>query len=440
MKLNIKRILLGLLLPVILVIVGGCAEEVSPYDQNDQEGYRVSVRYDANGGTFTTNTSVIVDSYDPGTLPQSGGKASVALLAPDNAARGNDAFTAVHNGYFLAGWYAERTESKDAEGNVTYTYGGKWNFETDRLEVDPNGSYTASQPVLTLYAAWVPLFEVEFYDRASGELLDSYSFDPSQGAQLQVPGWDAETGVMEMHHFPQRPGYTFDSVFYDAAGTKPVTTDTIEHTGKVDEATGTANDSVMKLYVDFMEGEWYRIETVEQFLDNASVSGCYEILADLDFTDEIWPSNLVYGNYTGTIRGNGHTISNVQLRQTNTAKENAGLFGYLTETARISDLKLENITFTIESGSRVTGTSFGLLAGTISSGAQITGVTIVNGLVQIDSDCYFSSDEYYIGLLCGTGTADVDYSDIRVEATGRKPENVKISVTGQTVDVQIELT
>ncbi len=408
----------------------------SPYDQNDAAGNTVSVKFDANGGFFTTNTAVIVDSYDPAKLPQSDGKLQIPLLAPEDGARGKEnAFAATKNGCFLAGWYAERRENSDG----TITYGQKWDFETGRLELDADGSYTSSQPVLTLYAAWVPLFEVEFYDLDSGEMLDSYSFNPTSGKMLEVPAWDTETGAMELHHFPERSGYTFRQAFYDAEGTQPVSDAQIAHTGLVDEATGTAQDPVMKLYIQWDEGQWYRISTVEQFLENASVSGSYEILADLDFEGEIWPTALMHGNFTGTLRGNGHTLKNITLTQNDNSKVNAGLFGSLADTAVLEDLHLENVTFTIKAGTRVAGTSYGLLAGTVSGGASLSGVTVAESTLAVDSGCYFGTDEYAVGLVCGTGQTDVDYSGITAKAVGEQPENVTISVSGQTVTVEIAL-
>ena len=124
MNQKIKAIALAALLLVTLIFVTGCAQEISPYEQNTMDGYSVSVRYDANGGFFTTNTSIIVDSYDLSQLPTDGsGNAQAALLAPEDARRGNDAFTAIKSGHFLAGWYTERTETADG-----YVYSGKGDF------------------------------------------------------------------------------------------------------------------------------------------------------------------------------------------------------------------------------------------------------------------------------------------------------------------------
>ena len=431
MKLRTKLLLTALLL-VTLLLTAGCAPEVSPYEINDADGYSVSVRYDANGGTFTTNTSVIVDSYKLSDLPVSDGKAQLALLSPDDPARGNDAFAAVNSGYVLAGWYTQRTETAGG-----FTYSGQWNFGQDLLPVDPAAAYSAQEPVLTLYAAWVPMFQVEFYDLASGEYLDTYSFDPAAAEEIFVPAWEEESGQIKMNHFPKRSGFTFKGAYYDEKGADPVDTETVSHPGTIDYTTGTAQNATMKLYVDWMEGEWYHIYNVEQFLDNASVSGSYVLHADLDFTDEIWPSSLMYGNYTGTIEGNGHTMKNITLEQTNNSKVNAGLFGNLTETASLRDIAFENVTFTVKAGTRVAGTSYGLLAGSISADAEVRGVTVADSRLLIDSGCYFGADDYVIGLVCGMGEADVDPSGITCEATGSDPKTVKIKVSGNEVQVEI---
>lgn len=426
---NLKsKAMLILLLILVAVLAAGCSQEATPYEINDADGYNVSVKFDANGGYFGTNTTVIVDSYNGRETPFEG----IALLSPDDERRGIDAYDAQNPGYFLAGWYAERTETADG-----YTYGRKWNFETDRLVVDiGRGHFSSAEPVMTLYAVWVPKFTIEFYDRNSGELLSTEEINPSQADDIRVPYWDEETGAIKMHDFPARDGYTFAAAYYDAEGAVPVDTATVNHPGTVNEATGQAENANLKLYLDYTEGEWYRIYNVDQFLDNASVSGNYEIYADLDFEGEIWPTSLMYGNFSGSIVGNGHTFRNITVEQTNNSKTNAGLFGYLAEGAKFTDLTLENVTVTIKSGTRVAGTSYGLLAGSISDKAVFENVAITSGTLQISSECYFGTEDYTIGLLCGMGAAPIDYSAITCVAVGNAPETVHITVEGNDVAVE----
>ena len=427
MNQKIKAIALAALLLVTLIFVTGCAQEISPYEQNTMDGYSFSVKYDANGGFFTTNTSVIVDSYDLSQLPTDGsGNAQVALLAPEDSRRGNDAFTAINSGHFLAGWYTQRTETADG-----YVYSGKWDFESDLLSVPAGEAHSASEPAITLYAAWVPLFQVEFYDVATGEYLSNYTFDPTLGNELQVPALDEESGAIEMYRFPERSGYTYRESFYDAAGTELVETETLVHTGVVDYETGTAENPVMKLYIGWDEGEWYHIYNVD-----ASVAGSYVIHADLDFEGEIWPSSLMYGNFNGTIQGNGHTFKNISIEQTNNSKVNAGLFGRLAEGSAITDLNLSNVTFTVKAGTRVAGTCYGLFAGAISGETTLENITITGSTLQIDSGCYFGVDDYTIGLICGMGSADIDASGISFRGTGANPESVILTEADGEVTVE----
>ncbi len=429
---KIKSLVFALLSIAIVFLLSGCGETATPYETNDEEGYTVSVKFDANGGTFTTNTSVIVDSF-------SSDNEYVALIAPDDSRRDNDAFTATKNGHFLAGWYKERTEKTDSNGEKIYEYSDKWDFETDVLKIDKNKEYSANTPALTLYAAWVPLFEIEFYSLDSGELIDTIKYNPTDAKALEIPAWNEETGAVEMYDFPKREGYTYNKAFFDAEGTSELTGETLTHPGVVNLENATATDSVLKLYVDWTEGEWYRIYNIDQFKESASLKGNYELFTDLDFTDEIWPTTFVYGNFSGVIKGNGHTIKNVEITQTNNSKVNAGLFGYLTDTANISDVNFENITFTIKAGTRKVGTSYGLFAGTISDKATISNVNILDSHLQIDSSCYFAVDDYSIGLVCGMGdSSKISTAQIDCVAVGDKPETVKITENGNAVTVDFD--
>ena len=435
MRKKIKSVLFVLMTVATCAMMAGCASEKTPYEINDSDNYNVSVKYDANGGYFTTNTSVIVDSFN---VSDKSGETQIALISPDNEIRGNDAFTAVNNGYFLAGWYQKRTETgKDADGNPIYTYSDKWDFEKDTLKVDTSKNYSSENPVMTLYAAWIPMFEINFVDLKTGDEMGAYTFDPTLTTQITVPAWNKETGAIDMFDFPVKSGYTFDSVYTDAEGTKKIDTESVEFAGSVDYTTGTAKDNKMVLYVDYVEGEWYHIYNADQFIENANVNGYYEIHADLDFADKNWPTLLMHGNFAGVINGNGHVIKNIELEQKNNSKVNTGLFGNLTETAKLNNLTFENVNITIKSGTRMTGASFGLLAGTISSNAVLDSIKIVNGKLLIDSGCYFGVDDYSIGLLCGSGNTNaiVD-ADIVCQATGDNPESVSITVNGNTVTVE----
>ena len=430
MKRNTRSILLCLLLIAVAVMAAGCGETETPYEINDRENFTVSVKFDANGGTFTTNTPVIVDSYNPNSVKANGeGKAEIALIPPESDARGKNKFEAVNSGYFLAGWYETCTVQVGSDGTKTYTYADKWDFEKDRLTVDPKGTYSSAQPVKTLYAAWVPLFTIEYCDLKTGETLTTVEYNPLTDGEIALPVWDATTGALDMKNIPAREGFTFEGLYMDAEGKQPVTTETFAHTGSVDAETATANGSAMKLYVDWKEGNWFKITTAEQFIKNASLDGCYEIMADLDFTDKFWPTVFMYGTFTGKIVGNGHTISNINLVQEDVGKLNAGIFGKLAETAQISDMKLSNVSFTIKAGARSAGASFGLFAGAVDQKATITGLVIEKAVLKIDAGLYPYNTDYSFGLACGTDTANlISEEGITWEIVGEEPGKIQVTV------------
>lgn len=426
MKRNTKAILLCLLLIAVAVFAAGCGEKETPYQINDRENYTVSVKFDANGGYFTTNTSVIVDSYSPTGVKTNGeGKTDIALIPPESESRGKNKFEATKSGYFLAGWYKSCTVQEGSDGQKTYTYADKWNFETDRLNLDPNGNYSSSEPVMTLYAAWVPMFKIEYYDLDTKECLTTEEYNPLTDDVIKLPQWNTETGTLDMFDIPAREGFTFKEMYLDGEQ-EPVKED-LAHIGYVDEATATAINPTMKLYVKWKEGTWFHITTPDQFIKNARLDGNYKILADLDFTGKYWPTAFIYNEFTGKIIGNGHTISNVKVEQTDGKVTNVGLFGKIGSSAQIIDLKLSNAELTIKAGA-ASNAWFGLLAGEIDADAVITNLQIEKGLLKIDSNAKYALSKCVIRLVCGKGSADQITADVTCEPCGNNPEIINVSV------------
>lgn len=436
MKLRLK---ITVLLVVLLVSLCACAETPNAYRENDEEGFTVCVEFNANGGTFATNTAVLTMSYKPTALTaDADGTAHIPLIAPDSADRDSgNTFTPTKAGYFLVGWYAERNETGTDGEEVRYSYSDRWDFEKDRLEVDVNAVYTAEKPALVLYAAWLPLFEIRFCSTVDGSVLGTCTYDPTAAQTFSVPKWNEQTGKIDMYRFPILNGKTFNAAYYDSECTLPVS-DTVVHSGTVDYENAVAVNPIMELYVDYTDGEWYHIHTAKQFIDTAKLDGCYEICDDLDFNGLIWPTSFVYGSFSGTISGNGHSFKNISVTQTNNSKVNAGLFGSITDTASISALTFDNAAVTIQAGTRVPGTSYGLFAGVIFEGAVLDGVAIKGSTLYIDSKCYFGTDDYRIGLLCGSGNASaVDEADISCLPTGSSPESVSIEINDNQITIDI---
>lgn len=383
------------------IFAAGCSSVKNPYDTNNALNYTVSVKYDANGGVFTTNTTSIVDSYNLADIGEQSGKVTIPLLAPEDAQRGKNAFMATKNGYFLAGWSGECQN-----GGCTYS------VKDNILTVDAKQTYNSAEPVLVLKAVWLPLFSVEIYDLHSMELIGSSTLNPRDSRQISMPYWDENTGKLILQNLPKREGYTFESMYLDPMGMNPVTEKSIDHPGTWDVASGKANNSVLRLYASYKEGTWSCIFNEKQF-SNMKSDGNYLLCADLDFTDRQWPATLSTGEFTGTLDGNGHTIRNVNVEQADATKLSVGLFGKLSETAQIQNLTFENVTFNVKMGVFQNGTAMGLLAGTAAEGAKLTDVKILSSKLVIDSAAYFAPNaDYTIGVVCGEGALELAESDI----------------------------
>ena len=445
MKKKISIIVGVLLLLASCAVLAACSQWEAPYASlAEKEGYTVKVYFDANGGKFAGKDGLkVVDVYSPekGEYAE-GGKKAITLIAPDDERKDSRAIDVSREGYFLAGWYAERTLREDENGNALdawgeltsasgneqgYVYSGMWDFDSDKLVVDPAKTYGDDEYALTLYAAWVPYFEYEIYAKKDGEFakLDELSVE---GLSFVAPSWASKTATqISMNSMPARNGYTLIGAYTD----KEMTTEmsgTYDYKNLVDYEKGIAYQSKIQIYTEWEEGNIYNIYTATQLVDNAEASGVYNIMADLDFSEaKYWPTAFTKGNFQGKIIGNGHTISNITAAQTESASIYCGLFGKITEKAEFLDVTFENVNFTIK-GSIKPDYQYGLLAGGIDDAATISGVAISGNLIV--SKDWYSNDSYEIGLLCATdNTHGIDTSAINCIKDSEEENTLVITVT-----------
>ena len=194
----------------------------------------------------------------------------------------------------------------------------------------------------------------------------------------------------------------------------------------------------MKLYVKWKEGKWYKIYKAEQLMNNASLDGCYEICADLDFKDLYWPTVFTEQDmtqaFTGKIIGNNHTISNIVLERMNA--DRGGLFGTLSATAQIENLTFNNVEYVLGGYIRMPGSAYGVFCGNADEGTTVTNVQVTNSVLKIDTEIMIDTDDYGIGLICGRGMIPVDFAGVTCEKLGETPDKIVINVEGNAVTVE----
>ena len=439
------------LIPVVLTVgviltLTACKARNNPYADNAKEGYTVNVRYDANGGSFATNTSVIVDSYNPDSFTD--GK--ITLFAPNDSNRKNP-YNAQNTGFVLAGWYTEREPVVDENGNhvdyyggiaaetgltPAYTFSGYWNFASDKLDVN-----TLHGDTITLYAAWVPEFSFEFYTKdANGDFVLMTSMIATPGQELTLPAINQASGKVDANDFPSLVGKTYDvaGIYLDSTLQNAVTGEKLTHSGIINYETAEAENSVMKVYLDLLEGDWYFITSADQLIANANPSAHYVIGADLDFEDKKWPLS---SNFSGSIHGNGYTISNITITQSgNESKSIHGIFKTVKASAVIENVTFENAKLTITTGCAKPEINYGLFAGKIEDGATVTGVSL-SGEIAISANAFNGSsgvngNVYSVGLVAGSGYAScsIDYSNVTLTALDDSDKyTVTLTSNGNTV-------
>ena len=189
------------------------------------------------------------------------------------------------------------------------------------------------------------------------------NYNPILNDGIGVPQWNEDTGKISMKDFPKRKGYTFANVYLSQEDTTPVTGDVIEHCGIVNLENGTGSNGTMKLYVDWLEGEWYHVYTAQQFIKLIEDDVNFEICADLDFTGVKWPKDLTNGTYTGIINGNGFSMTNIDAK-------NKALFEEIGDYAQIN-----NLTFGIVNPAEGAGVDY--LCGSIIENATLNEVQII---------------------------------------------------------------
>ena len=373
------------------------------YDGYEKDGYTVSVKFDSNGGTFKGSNSTIVDLYNPEDVGDEG----LAILAPDDARRDKNNIMQVTNpGYFLAGWYTERSLIDENNPELGYTYSGKWDFENDRLPIYDNYDYKAEESALTLYAAWVPYYNFEIYTKDEGG--NSYLLSTVSALNLTIPEWHDGDVTLSMDNFPKREGYTLVSVEYLDTNIIETTTDNKKTiTGKWDEETATLITPTIRLETEWKVGKTYKIYSANDFVKNADLEGYYELYANLDFTGISWPATFSNGKFNGRITAaRTRTISGISFESTSRSRIANGLFSQLGENAYIENVRFENITHTIDLGAVAQDATFGLLAGTVADGATFKNVRISGKLVFGDSCATLAGDDSYtVKTVFGSGDA-----------------------------------
>lgn len=374
-------------------------------DNLAEQGYTISVTYDANGGEYLNRPGItVMDVFNPDHFEKDvNGNIHIPLKEPTDPSRPTSSSTSItlkKDGYFFAGWYEERTvktidgtpidengralqlqedgtykyldaTTEETKLTVTpaYEYDGYWDFANTW---DLNPDEIEGTESKTLYAGWVKYFEFNYYyyqqddaetveDESGWTLFGSHGFDykttNATGSQtadkdtIWLPRWN--NGIMDhefsyanqsVYTFPKLSGMTFAKAYLDADCSQEITESAFEHRGELDYEHAVAVNRVENIYVTFEQGERYKIETAKQLQDNFNAQGIYEIKANLDFTGLTWPIGFMSNSFTGKMFATeGQTFEIANISATYASADKASFVGLFGE---ISDgAEIRNLSF-----------------------------------------------------------------------------------------------
>ena len=290
---KIKNILVfALVIAALTVILSGCGSS-----ELDLEGKNI-VTFELEGGILNYGTSMVDTyikyAYEPNTY----------ILDPTTDFSG---YELTRNGYNFTGWYT----SKECNPQ------DKWDFDSRTFDTE----------TLTLYAGWekaiVYSFTVYYVDGESDVALGKYSVKSGD----KFEDW--------RKYASDRKGYTPMGYYSDRELTTAWSFDTVHPGGDV--------DLDIPVYVDYIEGEWSLVETLEQLKRAVNDGKNVYLLNDIDCEgEEIYFSK----SYNGTFEGNGHSISDFNVPKSGGVVIPAcSIFSSLGEKAKIQNVSFLDVTY-----------------------------------------------------------------------------------------------
>ena len=232
------------------------------------------------------------------------------LIKDPNVLETNPNDMILKSGYHIEGWYKTKTTNPDG----TITYSDKWDFDKDRMTLDG----------VVLYAKWEEnrTYKYELY------------YKDSSGNDVFLDGYECKEGAKFNDTLIRNKNVAgFTSLGYLDEQGNPWNSN-FKHPG------GDA-DLTIKVYLDLIEGEYTVVKTARAFKNALSRNQNIYLYNDIDFDED----EINFGDYSGTILGNGYTVSNFTIGYDDSR---TGLKGELTDLTGASNHLYVSLFFKLE--------------------------------------------------------------------------------------------
>ena len=377
----LKKILVVATVLVVSLTAGifsACSYGLDQEQKKKQEGYDCVVTYDANGGTFGSNSSITYALAKKNSLAPAPGyvdgktQAGVPVPTRRNYQLVNETKPAnddEKNAAAIASksWFQAKT---DDNGNIVYEGEGEnktpvlvtgtpWNFAKDRVTED-----------ITLVAQWTKVYKfiLCLTEEVVGEdgvvtvqekEVRSYTVNP--GATIADKLYDKKDNELFRRADYIRPkitNYTFLDFYMDEALTTQMPMDLVHpgtYTQEVtvidpetnQEVTQMVETNDVKIYVKYLKGKFELIS--QNNIKKLTESSQWYLVENVDLTGANAWTNL--DSFKGTIYGNGFTMSNMTVTTLAMNVQGSGynkhsIFGKMNGV--IENITFENFTLKVD--------------------------------------------------------------------------------------------
>ena len=366
MKKRFRRVLLVASLMVAALASGvfaACSYGVNQEENKKKEGYSCCVTYDANGGTFGSDSTRTYALVKENSLTPAPGyvdaktQASVKVptrmdyqLVGEAADDGDDETN--DEAILTQSWFLAET---DEDGNVLSVSTTPWDFTKNKVTQD-----------ITLVAQWKEVFRYQIYlvdKNADGQKVQkeirTYPVEPGDTIIDKLYNKDKTTKdyVIRADYIKiTASNYTLLEFYLDEALTQPLTKDTV-HPGRHEvevteinpetkqEETKTIMTNTVSIYVKYLSGKYEKISNNN--LKPLTESSKWYLLEDVDYSTV---EQTALPRFNGEIYGNGYTIKNLTVSSL-AVKPTSGyvshsIFGAFNGV--LDNVKLENVTLNVK--------------------------------------------------------------------------------------------
>lgn len=384
-----RRSKISLLISLIslssLFILTGCKLGITKQEIMDKYDLTAQITYFVNGEKATFEPIAATERdiyYQTGQIPYAIPESKIS-----------------YQGHIFDGWYEVECKNgqpvpletfKDDKGNVThstYTLTQKVDFEKSPMEEGEHRYYAAKWLTRTKVKVKLVVDDKDAKVTIDKQKVKGEYFSPildketvSHGDEIMSFSYDGSTGTLPSFtaKLPVKDNaYTFVAYYEDEACTTPVSWPIQEQ------------EEDVYIYAKYITGKWTVINSangVTQLFDQmGSAQARFYLTSDIDCSS-LGESIKPVAKLACQIQGNGFALKNLKVVRSNDNLDKTSIFGEITSTAVLNNVRFENLTFECKFSKSSDMNNYYYLFNSLDKAAKITNVSISGSMLMYNED------------------------------------------------------